>query len=261
MRTLKGLVIGVALLCVFLAMPAHAVIDLQDGFEYANTAALGAVWDYSCLGNPTVSTLRPFSGSKSLRLVYNGHVGIDPGAGGCFIDRAFGALSDTVYFSVQTYQENFTVDSTVTKMIQFGSATSYPNFWWEMLFGGRNLSLAVTSVTPTSFNIYGGAIPANQWVCLEGRITMNTPGVANGIVQSWVNGVQQINRTNLLLRNAVLTDGNGPNSKMNRVQLYTQHGLGVIYYDDLKVSRDARIGCTGSQASDIQAPLAPSNLR
>ena len=78
MRTLKGLVIGVALLCVFWTIPAHATVDWEDGFEYANDAALGAVWPHSCLGNPGVSTLRPFSGSKSLRLVFTGHVGIDP---------------------------------------------------------------------------------------------------------------------------------------------------------------------------------------
>ena len=43
MQTLKGLVIGVALLGIFWAIPAHATIDWEDGFEYANDAALGTV--------------------------------------------------------------------------------------------------------------------------------------------------------------------------------------------------------------------------
>jgi hypothetical protein len=213
------------------------------------------------LGNPGVSAVRPFSGSKSLRLVYKGHVGIDPGAGGCFMDRTMSAKSDTVYFSVQIYLENFIPDYVSTKMIQFGMDNTYPNFWWEMQNGVFNLNLAVTSVTPTSFNIGGVAMPQNQWFCAEGRITMNTPGVANGIVQSWINGVQQINQTNLLLRNVVLTDLNGPASQLHRIQFYTQNGRGVIYYDNLKVSHDTRVGCTGSPSGDIQAPLAPSNLR
>ena len=89
---------------------SHATVDWNDGFEYANDAALGAVWDYSCLGNPGVSTERPHSGSKSLKLVYRGKVGVDPGAGGCFIDRSLTTASDTAYFRMDQ-QENFQADS------------------------------------------------------------------------------------------------------------------------------------------------------
>lgn len=229
---------------------SHATVDWNDGFEYANDASLATVWDASCLGNPGVSTDRAFSGSKSLRLSYRGQVGVDPGAGGCYMNRYLPALTDTLYIRIYTYLANFTVSASGTKMVQIGQSCCYPNFWWEMLFGASNFSMAVTSVVPTSFNLYGGAIPQNQWVCLEGRITMNTPGVANGIIQSWVNGVQQINRADLLLRNAVLTQSNGPNSKLHSLQLYTQHGLGTIYYDDFAVSRDAR--------TEVVADLAAS---
>ena len=177
------------------------------------------------------------------------------------MNRYLNALSDTIYMRIYTYMENFTPDSTGTKMVQAGQSGSYPNFWWEMHFGVPNFDMSVTSTVPTSFNIGGGPIPQNQWVCLEGRITMNTPGVANGIIQSWVNGTQQINRTNLLLRNAVLNQKNGPNSRLQFVQLYTQHGRGIIYYDNFAVSRDARIGCSGSApASDATPPAIPSGI-
>ena len=228
MRTLKGLVIGVALLYVFWAMPAHATVDWNDGFEYANDAALGAVWSYSCLGNPGVSALRPFSGSKSLRLVYNGHVGIDPGAGGCFIDRALNAVSDTFYFRIQAYLENFIPDHVSTKMIQVGQNGSYPNFWWSMLFSSYAFDIGFVSPDPPSFNLFGSLIPQNQWVCLEGRITMNTPGVYNGIIQTWVNGSLVINRTDLMLRNAVLSQQTGPNSQLRFVKFYQPHDRGVL---------------------------------
>ena len=242
-----------------LPISSHATVDWNEGFEYASDAALGAVWDTSCLGNPGVSTSRPRSGSKSLRLVYNGKVGVDPGAGGCFIDRYLPALSDTVYIRTYVFLENFTVDSVGTKMIFVGQSGSYPNFWWEMYYGAPNFNMSITSLVPNSFNIGGGSIPQNQWVCLEGRITMNTPGAANGIIQSWVNGAQQINQTTAFLRNAVLIQQNGPNSRLQLVRLYTQHGRGVIYYDDFAVSRDARIGCSGSPppAGDTTPPVPP----
>ena len=261
MYRFKGIAIGVVLLCVSWTIPAHATIDWTDDFEYGNDAALGAVWAYSCLGNPGVSTARPFSGSKSLRLVYHGTVGSDPGAGGCYIDRPMNAVSDTMFFRIYTFMENFTPDSVGTKMIKFYNTGNYPNFWWEMFYGTPNANVAISSEVPTSFNVLGGAIPQNQWACLEGHIAMNTPGVSNGIIQTWVNGVLVTNRTNLMLRNAVLTSQNGPNSGLSSAQLYVQHGRGVIYYDNFAVSRDARIGCTGSPAGDTQAPGAPSNLR
>lgn len=267
MRTLKGLVNGVVLLCVFWVMPVHATVDWQDGFEYANDAALGTVWTYSCLGNPGVSSLRPFSGSKSLRLVYTGHVGPDPGAGGCFIDRNLNGPSETLYTRIMVYAENFTYDQSVgTKLQHSGEHCCYPSFWWNMPFGSGNLGLSIQGIILDNGAIDtvqvngGGNIPQNQWVCMETRITMSTPGVDNGIVQSWINGVQGINITNQRLRAAMLNQKNNPTAAFRLVRLYTQHGRGVIYYDDFAVSRDARIGCTGFPPGDIQAPRAPSNF-
>ena len=260
----RGLILILVTTAILSLLPisSHATVDWNEGFEYANDTALGAVWAYSCLGNPGVSTDRAFSGSKSVKLVYKGAVGVDPGAGGCYIDRYLPALSDTVYLRIYTYMQNFTVNNVGTKMINIGMSGSYPSFWWEMLYGQPSLSGVVSSTVPATFNILGGSIPQNQWACLEGRITMNTPGVANGIFQTWVNGAQQINRTDLLLRNATLTQQNGPNSRLQYVRLYTQHGWGTIYYDDFAVSRDARIGCSGSPApaSDTTPPVPPSGL-
>ena len=136
-----------------------------------------------------------------------------------------------------------------------------PNYWTEMLFGQKTQSIVVSNTTPPAFNLYGGPIPTDQWACLETRITHNTPGVANGIIQTWVNGVAQINRTDLLLRNAVLTDQNGPASQRQLVRIYVQHGVGTTYYDDLAVSRDARIGCGPLPHNDTLPPAKPKNLR
>ena len=261
MHRFNGLMIGVVLLCVCWTMPAYATIDWVDGFEYASDAALGAVWQYSCLGNPGVSTLRPYSGTKSLRLVYRGKAGIDPGAGGCYIDRNLSGPGETLWARYYMYMENFTVDSTGTKVTLSGEACCYPSFWWWMPFGQTTLSVAVQGIEVSpgvrdTQNVYGSAIPQNQWACIETRITMSTPGVDNGIIQTWINGVAGINKTNQRLRAS-----NGINSAtamFRFVRLYTQHGLGVIYYDDYAVSRDARIGCTGSPPGDTRPPRAPS---
>ena len=265
MRTLKGLVIGVALLCVFWAVPAHATIDWTDGFEYANDTALGAVWAHSCLGNPGVSSVRLHSGTKSVRLVFNGVAGHDPGAGGCFIDRALPAKSDTLYTRFYIYMENFTVNNVQTKMTFQGQEGAWPSFWWSMNYGSPNLGIQVQGIifdngSQDTQSLFGGAIPQNQWACIETRITMSTPGVDNGIVQGWINGAQSINKTTQRMRPATPNQGTLPTAQFGFVRLYTQHGVGVIYYDDYAVSRDARIGCAGSPSGDMQAPRAPSNF-
>lgn len=256
--------LGVVLLCLLLcgiAVPAHATVDWVEDFDVSD-ATFWARWSESCQSNPALSTDRAHSGTKSLKLVFTGRVGINPGAGGCYLDRNLNAVSDTAYFRVWTYQVNFQADSVGTKMFKFGQDASYPNFWWEMALSSEAMMMAVTTPDPPSFNIFASVtIPQNQWVCLEGRITMNTPGVADGIVQSWVNGVADLNRTNLLLRNAVLTQKNGPNSRIQFTQIYIQHGVGTLYYDDYAVSRDARIGCGGTlPVGDTTPPTAPSSL-
>lgn len=44
------------------------------------------------------------------------------------------------------------------------------------------------------------AFPPNTWVTVETRIRMNTPGQRDGVVQSWMNGQQVLNRTDVRFR-------------------------------------------------------------
>jgi hypothetical protein len=246
--------------------PAHATIDWNDGFEYADDAAMRAVWNSSqptCdYGGPTPSSDRFFSGSKSAKLIYRGHVGTDPGAGGCYIDRYFPGPGTTLYTRFMMYMENFIYDQTVgTKIILQGEDCCYPSFWWGMPNGTNSLYVAIQGVildngTSDAQSVVGGSIPQNQWNCIETRLTMSTPGVDDGIVQAWINGTQIMNKTNQRMRAATLNQSNSPNAQFRFVRLYTQHGRGLIYYDDVAVSRDARIGCgsTPPPPIDTQAP-------
>jgi len=246
---------------------SHAKVDWNDSFEYANDASLGAVWEYSCLGNPGVSTDRAFSGSKSLKETFRGTAGVDPGAGGCFLNRYLPAASDTMYNRFYMYMQNFTVNSTGTKTTANGPNGFYPSIWWILDFGAPNLGAHVQGIildngSQGTQRLPGGNIPQNQWVCVETRATMSSPGVDNGIVQQWINGQPTINKTNQRMRAATLNQKNSPTAQFQVLTLYTQHGVGTIYYDDYAVSRDARIGCSGSPApaSDTTPPTPPSGV-
>lgn len=253
----------------FLPISSYATVDWNERFEYASDTEFGTVWSNSCLGNPGISTARPFTGAKSAKEVFRGAVGVDLGAGGCYMDRRLPARSNTLYTRFYMYMENFTVNSTGTKITRHeDSVSGYPGFWWGMPYGQPNLSLSVEGIISNSGaliteNIQGGPIPQNQWVCIETHITMSTPGVDNGIVQAWINGTQVMNKTNQRMRSASLNQRNGPNVQIGQAKLYTQHGSGTIYYDDYAVSRDARIGCSGggSTTNDLTPPSVPTGIR
>jgi len=234
---------------------SQATVDWNEGFEYADATALYDAWGASCppsSANPTVSTDRAYSGSKSLKLTYHGIVGVDPGAGGCWMDRSLNGLSDTLYerFMIYIVGGFRTVGGVGTKLIFSGQNGAYPSFWWDIQGAGLPINLTIQGIildngTQDSHVVWGSDIPKDQWVCIETRLTMSSPGVDNGIVQSWINGNQVINSSTQRMRAATLNQLNSPTAQFQFVRHYTQHGSigGIIYYDDHAVSRDERIGC------------------
>lgn len=268
------------------AIPSHATVDWDEGFEYAGATvndmnnAMDTVWGSSCAGNssimaPTTQALSgggpaPHSGSKMLRETFRGHQAINgqpatPGYQSCWKDRNLNApTTSTLYSRFWFYlPSSFVLDATVTKMTLHPAyaGDSYTSMWWTMLWGNPQLEVGVQkSWSPPSLgdpteNIYGGTIPRDQWVCIETRLTYATPGQQNGIVQAWIDGVQNINRSNVWM------DQTGQQSVFRTVRLYVQDGMGTIYYDDYAVSRDARIGCNGSPTpSDSTPPATPSGF-
>ena len=245
------------------AAPVQATVDISDGFEYADNTAMLNVWSSSCLPSVTgvidVSSTRAHSGSKSLKVTYPP----PDSEGGCFMDRNLSAPTDNFYMRGWIFLDGFSNNTGVlTKMWFAGQGNSYPNFWSGSFSGAPNWGNVISGDPANGTNLFGGSIPSGQWVCVEERISMNTPGVANGVIQHWVNGVLVLDRQNLLLRNAVLSNFNGPNSQIAFIRTYRQHGVGTIYYDDYAASRDARIGCSGSiPTADTTPPTIPIGLQ
>ena len=259
-----------------LPISSHATVDWNEEFEYVNDTAFGAVWEHSCLGNPSISTALPHNGSKSVREVFRGTVGITPGAGGCYMDRLLPTRSETQYTRFWIYFQNMQLNDVGTKITLQGDPSFYPSFWWIMNAGDAPVAgqpgfldvhvqgiVLDSGALDTRITHGGVAIPQNQWVCVELRTTMSSPGVDNGIIQQWINGNLSINATNVRMRGATLNQQNSPTAQMLLSRLYVQHGWGTIYFDDYAVSRDARIGCGSSSSvprGDTTPPASPNRL-
>jgi len=87
-------------------------------------------------------------------------------------------------------------------------------------------------------------IPLGAWSCIEGRVSMNTPGTPNGGLDAWINGTQVFGRNDVLYRSA-----SQPNVKIRDFMFEVLYGGPStppkdtsVSFDSLVVS-DQRVGC------------------
>lgn len=236
-------------LMAILAFPitANATIFWDDEMESGNTG-------YTLPGNGGMSydTSVKFSGNGSTR--YNYPTGVcypDANAQvncGGFMDRTFTSTATfyrRVYFMMSV---GFTVSDIFTKMFRSDTenlSTGYTG-WWTMGCCGDKLwnvglqnvpSFGAATTVDSTFTFSDG-----QWYCLETREVLNTPGVSNGILQAWVDGVLVMDRSDILYRQS------GDTSLFNNNRMYRQTGQGSLWFDRLAVG-DTRIGCLGGGGS------------
>lgn len=238
--------------CMALA-PAwsNATVYWEDGFEPGNTG-------YAVVGGMSLSSSPVYSGAYSLKEHFLGsHI-----QSGTYSDRFLGTSTEDLWSRYYIYLDNFITDQTQTKIMLQGEECCYPSFWWGMLFGQTALSVQIQGLNGGSetVNIYGPQIPQNRWVCVETHIRMSAPGVTNGVIEAWLDGVQGIARYDLQMREASLNGKNSPTAKFTFNRLYVQYGSGDLYLDNLAVG-DQRIGCSGelpqsnSPAPQTQNPI------
>jgi hypothetical protein len=246
----------------------------QEGFEAPTN--LGN-WARSSPSMPFVSSSLPYQGLQSLQLDYNGPTG------GGFIDRQHPNV-DEVYTRFYTQTKTFSYDPVGSKRFQqlsINTSHLLPNFWWENLFGSREISVVGQVVAEPcastghpaydTCNYYPNmaSVPLsdNRWYCIETHLKMNTPGVADGVIELWIDGVQTMSHTGRQFRGPSVSNPNGNSSlaSFNTIRIYRQAGVGTMWYDDFAVG-STRIGCSGgstpstSTPSTTSPPNAPSGV-
>ena len=108
--------------------------------------------------------------------------------------------------------------------------------------------------TPGRTALFGNG-GVGQWYCVEAHAKLNTPGQSDGLMELWVNGVLDAQRTGI-----------------NWVGSYSTYGINVVFFenywndgspvaqeryiDDIVVSTE-RIGCNGSSPAAPPPPSPP----
>jgi hypothetical protein len=254
------------MLSLVLYTSSYAEIFWQEDFEAPTN--LGN-WDRSSPDMPFVSPSLPYQGSQSLRLDYVGPTG------GGYMDR-YHPNVDEVYTRFYTRTSAFTYEaSTGTKRFQqlnLNTPYQYPNFWWENTFGSREMAVIAQVVAencestghpaydscPYYPNVAKVLLNDDRWYCIETHLKMNTPGVADGVIELWVDGAKTMAYSGRKFRGPSVSNPNGNSSQTNfgAIRIYRQAGVGTMWYDNFAVG-STRIGCSGSTPA-VAAPSAPS---
>ena len=238
-------------------MIAHATIFWDDELESGNT---GYSLPTGYASTPmTFDTSVKFSGSGSLRYNFDSVCYPDSSAQtncGGFMDRTFAPTATLWKRFYIRLSSGFTVSDVFTKLMRSDTNGLTSNWWTLGCCGQFKLEVHDQNVPVGNTSVYytGYTMPTNQWVCIETYEKLNTPGVADGVQQAWVDGVQVLNQTGIPFR------ASGDNSLYVNNRLYRQTGLGSIWFDHIAVG-DTRIGCVGTPPSgDTTPPATPTGF-
>ena len=273
MRTL----LFIALL-LFIGTPAHAATIFSEDYEVANKSDLAARGWYTGInqaerdGTQTISVENAPSGGpnprggKVLRLQYQGiHQFPSSDAYNDKITIGFSAQPDlyaryyrradpippatqTGYGTSSAKQHYLKVNGT--------SPDGYPNGFTIFWFGSRSYELGAQN---PNFNAYSNMASVSmadyRWYCVEYHWKMNTPNVANGVMEIWIDGVQTLGYYTMNFR-----DTAHANTAFTNIEVYRQGSDNMYRYEDDFVLATTRVGCSGSppQPGDTTPPSPPT---
>lgn len=213
-------------------------------------------------GAVTVSSVDKTDGVRSLRISFSDTTR----ASGPFLDRATPTTTELFTRFFIRASPGFTWGSPYTTIGSFGAGSTAPIISLVNASVGTPYIQAQT-VKEASYGseslLQNQGTPATistNWVCFETRVRYNTPGVANGIVQYWMDNVLKGDYQNREFLGASTGDLAPSTAQQSYVRLYNDRGTGDLYLDQLQISNQ-RLGCSGSTPPPSTTVIAPTNLQ
>lgn len=152
------------------------------------------------------------------------------------------------------------------------NVSGLPNFVTDFFF--NNPRLGTASQKPTTQTCPNGSVgttcninanlanvPMNdqQWHCVETHHKFNTAGVADGVVEIWIDGTKTLNITNGRWRET----GTTATTSFTNMEIYRQGGDNMYRFEDdyvLATTRTEAGGCGAPTAGDTTPPSAVPNF-
>lgn len=247
-----------ALLLVSVPVVSHAALYWDDQLE--NFGGPNEFSNWPVLPDPvmTVDPTVKLSGAGSLRYNYYPLCQTAGPAQPCggWSDRTFPQTNEhygRVYIRVsQNFQ--WGAPNGQTKIFGVRSTTGLSKLWFNFYFGlGMIVSAENTPVDGSTRNIpINISMPREQWVCFEWHYIANTPGVPNGTIEVWKDGVRTVSRNDIQWRGPTNT------SALDFIRMYRQSGFENLWFDRMAVG-STRVGCIGTQPASTP-PAPPTSL-
>lgn len=251
----------------FAPMLSHGAVFWDDEMDEGNTS-----FNYPphfASGAYTYDTSVKVSGTGSIRLHYGPECEIgrrtDVVACGGELSRPFSPTQDVyrrVYFRMSgagpTVSDSGMFETSVVNFTKLLRTTTngIRRQWWSMgcctskrfLLGEENMPFAGAVNNFSNFTLTD-----NRWYCIETHEKLSTPGIPDGIHESWIDGVKVLDKRDYINRVAGSTD------LWVRMAIFRQSGRGNIWWDRYAAG-DTRIGCLGTGSPDTSPPAPPQGL-
>lgn len=250
-----------ALLCFASVAVTHSEIIFTEDYEVPTIYDLQSKgWGTSAIAcaNPLPPTCSADlvsapvrSGSKALRMTYQGSDHTD--ATNAKIEKPF-RLVPEIYG--RYYYRTEPIPPATQSSYGPGSAkqhyiytTGGLSFVSNHYFGDRRLNMVVQGAADCDGsagcsqqipNVASVPLLDGKWYCIEYHIKLNTPGVADGVSEIWVDGVLTARWSGRMYRN-----GGNANAVFNEIFVYRQDSRNMYRYEDDFVIATHRIGCDG----------------
>lgn len=271
-----------------MTLPASAAVFFTQEFDSCTTMECTP---FGTGGNGAAnmlpSTEKPFNGTKSVRLEWVAlSGGSQPTAGFTYVGLGVGNQEDIWWSAYMREEPGFTLPLNLhSKMIRITGinhatgGASNPHVWLYRSGCGYRFDVEAPYRSLTNGGTGLGNIiicsnrtmsttPSNKFDYVEVHAKMNTPGVANGVLQLYVDGTLYINATTVEFRGPTPTSVCGQptypcssNARWGHSLMYVQGGLGIRYYDRFSLG-NTRIPPLGGTPinPDITNPNPPTGL-
>jgi hypothetical protein len=171
-----------------------AQVIFQDDFESDVVPVNNIIGGWDGPHDPStmyVTDRMAHSGHHSLELKYM------PGtAGASFMYAIFSGRDDVYVRWYERWSAGFVWEPSATKMAILRPLGGYPQFYPEVLWGGGVFAIQAQVTREANWdsedfyqNIGDPVVFASErWYCVEVHVKLNTPGVADGRLEAWIDG-------------------------------------------------------------------------
>jgi len=232
---------------------------LSDDFESNDTSTAGEISGWDGPANPSqmyISSQMSHSGGRSLELEY-----LPDSARASYMYRPFPA-QDRVYVRwYQRWSAGFLWGPSSSALVALRPYSGYPQFYPFIVSSDGQMAVQAQVLADRNWNSENFfqnvgppvAFQPDRWYCIEVSVTLNTPGLPDGVLAAWIDDEPKLLYAGRQFRGLDSSDPAPSTARIQALMIAGQYGQSALphpqssWQDDHAASTE-RIGCQSSPA-------------